>query len=593
MEAQDETVSPEACEAIQDTRPEAALDMADELMDAHAGGYIHLMALSCRAWALGELERPDAAHTAVGRLVAGIDDLADPVRRGELWRKAGAVMHRLDDRLAATEYYARALTAIDMSGEVAGQIPVLINLGVLYSQMEQHDRAITHYNDALALMTETGEDRNRIPVLFNLGMTHNGNGQYARAADYLGTALESLSDDAPPVYRARILDGLATVEINRGNLENAATHIERARELLEQAGGNPFIELNLDLTAINLDLEQGNPEQAIDAARTAREAARAADFGSQARSAQSLLARALAASGRWQAALEAYRTWFAEREQYLIETNREQIAAIETHLADRRQAEELERLRNEQALERMARTQRVTRQRWLWLGMAVVLAGILGVVAWQRRINRRLAHLSRTDQLTGLPNRRDMGERVARADRSATRTEPSTRTVFLVDLDDFKAINDRYGHETGDAVLREIAARIAGITRDEDWVARWGGEEFLIIAGGLDAERAGTFCERLIDAISTEPIHVQTDPHVRVTASTGFAPWQAGQEAGPDFESACRLADAALYGAKSAGRNTWRGIWPDEQWDPAQLDSIARDPDRAERAGRVRVVRPG
>jgi diguanylate cyclase (GGDEF)-like protein len=159
--------------------------------------------------------------------------------------------------------------------------------------------------------------------------------------------------------------------------------------------------------------------------------------------------------------------------------------------------------------------------------------------------------LSRVDPLTGIYNRRHFSELLS-AERALAGT--GSAAVLLLDLDHFKAVNDRYGHLTGDAVLRAAADRIASVTRGGDCLARWGGEEFAILAPGIDREGAVRLAERARGALNGHPVQVDGDA-IDLTLSVGVA------VVGPETETHDALIDAAdeaLYEAKRAGRNCVR-----------------------------------
>jgi diguanylate cyclase (GGDEF)-like protein len=159
--------------------------------------------------------------------------------------------------------------------------------------------------------------------------------------------------------------------------------------------------------------------------------------------------------------------------------------------------------------------------------------------------------LSRVDPLTGIFNRRHFGQ-VLSAELTLNASGPAA--VLLLDLDHFKSVNDRHGHSTGDAVLRAAAERIDSITRGSDCLARWGGEEFAVLAPGLDREGAIQLAERARNALTAEPVSVE-DASIELTLSVGVA------VLGPDTHTADSLLDAAdeaLYDAKRAGRNCVR-----------------------------------
>ena len=159
--------------------------------------------------------------------------------------------------------------------------------------------------------------------------------------------------------------------------------------------------------------------------------------------------------------------------------------------------------------------------------------------------------LSRVDPLTGLFNRRHFSELLL---SEQARSGSGTAAVLLLDLDHFKSVNDRYGHLAGDAVLQAAAERIASITRATDCLARWGGEEFAILASGIGREDAILLAERARAALADGPVEVD-DLAIELTLSVGVA------VVGSETQTPDRLVDAAdeaLYEAKRAGRNCVR-----------------------------------
>ena len=159
---------------------------------------------------------------------------------------------------------------------------------------------------------------------------------------------------------------------------------------------------------------------------------------------------------------------------------------------------------------------------------------------------RELLDLANRDPLTRTLNRRKLGDvleaETARAARYAT-----PFSLALLDIDHFKHINDSHGHDAGDAVLVELARRLTASLRQVDRLARFGGEEFVVAAPGIDLAGAAELAERLRRAVADEPF-VGVG---RVTASFGLAAWRPGDSP----EDLLKRADEALYRAKDGGRN--------------------------------------
>ncbi|NMF87945.1 EAL domain-containing protein [Aromatoleum petrolei] len=178
--------------------------------------------------------------------------------------------------------------------------------------------------------------------------------------------------------------------------------------------------------------------------------------------------------------------------------------------------------------------------------------GILNDVTERKEAEAQLAFLAHHDRLTGLPNRAYFDQRLGQVLAGANRGQGFA--LCFVDLDRFKVINDSLGHGAGDAVLVEVARRIAGVCRGGDTLVRLAGDEFVIlIEGAGESGDAAAVAERVLQALSRPVSAAGRD--VDVAASLGIA---LCPDDGRDAETLLRNADAAMYAAKAAGRNTFR-----------------------------------
>ena len=168
-----------------------------------------------------------------------------------------------------------------------------------------------------------------------------------------------------------------------------------------------------------------------------------------------------------------------------------------------------------------------------------------------QRANERLEYLAVTDGLTGLFNYRHFRDRL---DEEFTRAKRYNLplTCMLLDIDDFKQVNDTYGHLQGDVILREIARRTTSATRKSDIVARYGGEEMVVIMPQTSLEGAEIYANRVLANVNSSPY--EGIPEDRpVTVSIGVA--AIDPDTTPDYESLIRHSDEALYRAKEEGKN--------------------------------------
>ena len=159
--------------------------------------------------------------------------------------------------------------------------------------------------------------------------------------------------------------------------------------------------------------------------------------------------------------------------------------------------------------------------------------------------NTKLQQQVVTDHVTGLYNRRGFEEALAGLARD------EDVSVLLIDLDDFKSVNDRLGHAAGDQVLLEVGRRLRRVVRSHDMVARLGGDEFGILLNGADCTRAAHIAERIVRKLGAAFLVAGQDTHVGVSVGVSCAHSEGIKER-------IGAADAALYDAKRAGRGQWR-----------------------------------
>jgi len=174
------------------------------------------------------------------------------------------------------------------------------------------------------------------------------------------------------------------------------------------------------------------------------------------------------------------------------------------------------------------------------------------ITEW-REAQDQIAYMAHHDALTGLANRTLLHQRLRQAVARAEE-QGQTVAVFVLDIDNFKQINDSLGHADGDVLLATVGQRVLSSVRESDTVARLGGDEFVIVMSDFrsmdDVER----CGQQIIRSAAQPVSVDGRDH-RITVSVGVAIYP---EAGLDAEELLRSADAAMYSVKDSGRNSLR-----------------------------------
>ena len=183
-------------------------------------------------------------------------------------------------------------------------------------------------------------------------------------------------------------------------------------------------------------------------------------------------------------------------------------------------------------------------------GTIVALQGVMRDITKQKQDRAELERLARFDALTNLLNRRSIMEKLDEWILHVNRYKGHL-SIAMLDIDHFKLVNDRHGHQVGDRVLADTAHYIQRGVRATDFAGRYGGEEFLLVLPKTDASGAAIMAERTRKSLQGVPMHNAGGKNFKVTVSAGIAEWCDGD----DVDSLIARADAALYRAKAAGRN--------------------------------------
>lgn len=467
-------------------------------------------------FALRSLGRGYALLGDHDRAVMTLSDAVERVEPGmpatllaELYRDTAGMLGELGRYEQALKLVERGLETLPAEDAPELQAALLVMRGSILGALGRLDEALASIEQAMDRPLSTL--RQRIMRRNNLGMIRKWRGELGLALEAFETVFEQAQSYGGEQLIVYALLELGDVERRLGNFDRARGHLEDALKRAEAAG-----EVRWQLFGHNylaeLEAAEGNAEASEAHRRDA---------------------------GALQAAMQ----------NQAIE-NRARLLEISLEVLEREKR--IERLQIEQELQRV----RLQRGRTLVI-ISVVAAALLLAALWlavqQSRIrdaaNRKLDRLASTDSLTELPNRRYLLDRLR--DRSGRSQDGGA--LVLIDLDRFKRINDRFGHERGDAVLVEVARRIESMMRTDDIVARWGGEEFLAFLPGCDREAGLRAAERIRHAIHEPPV-IQDGVTDSITATLGVTLFEPGQ----DFESAFRRADAALYAGKQDGRDRVR-----------------------------------
>ena len=512
--------------------------------------------------------------------------------RGLVKRRSG----RYDEAL---KFYNDALKIVEASGPHWLKGDVLRAIVDVLIEAEHNTDKATEYNDeALRIATESGDE-------MGIAQSYNARGRILEddTTDTAGAA--EVEADRQALVHARLAGCRLGIVLDTVNIANDYIADKRFQAAYDMVNG---------VLPLARELHNGTAESVIlfnsgmalvgmkrkdEGVALARQSMHIDERYGSARSIAGKahdLGGALEEAGYLGDALAAYRE--SEQGFDVLDRADRQRALIELQAGfdNERRQQELAVLARDGALEDEAIRHRALEIRlWIAAGASGLLLVAVGVALASRlrarnRLlavgNEQLRIQAEIDPLTGLSNRRHLQAVMAR------RPGPGLEgTLYLLDVDHFKRINDRHGHAGGDAVLVEIADRLRRTLRDADLVVRWGGEEVLVLTPPLGEAEAETLAQRILCALADAPV-IYDGQSVPVSASIGFArfPLQTATpsvELAIPWERAVGLVDAAMYLVKKAGRNGACGIRRVDARTIEDFDVIVQSLQAAERDARI------
>jgi diguanylate cyclase (GGDEF)-like protein len=491
------------------------------------------------------------------------------------------------------EIASKYLQLARQEGDLQNASMLQQQLGRMFAGLGDEENALNYMKEALKSAEDSGSGETLSFAEYNLGIASIEAGQYELAESFLARSLNYDRAHGAPAQNIIIdLVRLGQAIAGRGDVDGAQQRLEEAVALAKPSGF--AYEEALATTALaELMLKARRPTDAVAAAeraltllstqpvgRTTADAltarahalvalgdhsAAAADYDQamrvyeargkldQVAEARSGLADTQAAMGHLREAYESSRLAVDETKRANELGRKRSRDALRIAYAVEREAAENEQLKLQISAQTAQLAEQVRRARWQRLALSslvVLLGASLLVYFWQRRMRRELLSLARTDALTNVANRRAVLEFGAAQMRECVQRKVNMSVVAL-DVDNFKTINDRYGHEAGDHVLRKVSALLSSGIRKADMIGRLGGEEFLIILPGFGAEEAASMADRLRENLAHTDMS-DIAPELRVTSSFGVA---SLNDCHDDFSELLRHADRRLYRAKDVGRN--------------------------------------
>ena len=511
----------------------------------------------------------------------------------------GIVMEKMGQLEEASEAHNQALKLYYELGNEEGIASALYNIGDIYRSMGDFEKALPYLQDALKMDLAAGDPKNIAYSYNKIGFLFIEIGDHAQAREYLNEALALFKQIQAPRDTDWALTSIAELELTLDNIDKAQEIIEGVIQRAIENGYNSLL-VDAYYIAVRIALKRGEFDQALSLIEKGIEQALINDEIGQQLEFEELRVEALVAKDAIQEAFDALKRQKALDDILLNSQRVDTIARMQAQSDFVAQAQRIKILENEKALQQAAREKEQLSVR-LW-GISIAATCVVLFLFYgrfnQRRLNRQLSQqvkqrtqqlvdknteltqaykvmesISMTDKLTGIKNRhfleRFIDDDIAQSvrlyqdwhqNRSA---KPSHADIvfFLLDLDNFKDVNDQYGHVVGDQVLQECVSRMQRVFRQSDYLVRWGGEEFVAIARFIDRESAPILAERMLEEINATPFSFGQDIILNLTCSIGYC-WLATSHTKhqSDWQNTLAIADACAYTIKYSGKNGWLGI---------------------------------
>jgi len=464
----------------------------------------------------------------------------------------GDILSLLGEQARAMLDFQRARAAYRDSGIDHEVESLMQSIAIAYRRMGDWPQAQRYFTQAVQRTQGKGDWESTASNLIQLGFLHGESGAPDKAlASFRDAERVAMAHaDADNLNAARL--GLAESLIALGQPDAALEILQQARSGFAAGLDDSSEEMLLMLTGQAL-ARQGRHAAAL--AQYAQAMPLIRQDGNDRYLAMLFKAQAASkeALGQAGAALEDYKRHTDLQMKLQGKMRLEQGRMLEYEYEIRRRDFENRQLRAEAAAKReeVATLQTVRRLQWLVIVLAALLVALLSSLAWRQWNKSRALHsLTLLDPLTGVANRPGIEREAARALDESLR-EGMPLSLLMLDIDHFKAINDRHGHAAGDKVLRATASAWQAQLRGRDPLGRVGGEEFVVVCPDTTLEQAMVVANRLRDA--TRALRFDgIDPALRVSVSIGAA---QALKAGDSCDALIDRADSALYRAKQQGRD--------------------------------------
>ena len=434
----------------------------------------------------------------------------------------GWVYFNIGDIPMAFETLLKALKVARENDNNTQEANLLTTLGALYGETGDKEQSINALERALDYLEKTENHRRRCITLNNLAMTQFEILEFDEALENAARSLEIARQLDSADLQATSLDTTGQIYLARGDFSQAEIYFKQAQEFYLGIGNDPD---EIILNMARAEIGQGRIEEAEGLLLHSLETVGTRGANRFKYQFHELLARVYEEKNDFQNALEQYQVFHSLKSKVYNEDTQRRLAnwivlqEVETTQIDA----EIYHLKN------LALRKEITVHRQAVAEMEI---------------------LATTDSLTGLLNRRHLMTLAYYAFDTAHRSGRPV-AALMMDIDDFKRVNDSYGHPAGDQVLAEVSATIQSSLRNGDLVGRYGGEEFVAVLPETELLAGQQVAERIVKNVAEHITRVEGND-IQVTLSIGTA---QAEPVDIDLESLLYRSDMALYAAKQAGKN--------------------------------------
>lgn len=536
-------------------------------------------------------------HLSQGKFVEGLEhssrassdgQVAGQLRRAILdATNVGFILADLNELDACVDQAQDVLALARLCGWPSVTGSSLTGVAQALNKIGRHNAASTMAEEAIKLLKPNNSSRAYLLAMHTAAECSAFCGDLLNARiRYQYLVQSKLGDEAIELQRYALL-GLARIESQEGNLAESQRFCAQALDFARQSS-DVIIQVDALRLMAQLHCKLENHPDALqlqgelDAVSLLRQAVLLTDQNGEYPTPVVIMeefSQALESGGHHVEALRVLRKAMASVGSEAVRDAAKKGVALEVRFKTERALADAEFQRKAAEAEAVRATDLEALNSQLQESMAALLSTQNLLIQRNDQLNlaySRISDLSLTDPLTGLRNRRFLTQVIDGAVAQCLRSyRPSVFgdfdpllthschdiVFFMLDIDHFKSVNDQHGHATGDSILVQLKDRLRTVTREQDYLVRWGGEEFLVAVRDIDRREAPLIAERLRLCVESAPFPIGKGIELKKTVSIGFAafPIDQADPTAAGWESAVQIADARLYSAKRSGRNCWVG----------------------------------